>query len=305
MEKERAELACLVKKHDRIQSVMRFVNIRTLKKAYEKVSKVYDRVAAEYGKDLTYNLNALLSRMKKFAYYPQSGYRQSAPDNSDKRLMYEFRCFEDQMVLYVFKEILKAIYMGKETQRIIEQQGSEMSIILGSNTLVKIEGKGILEGINQEQLIQFLERDIADRNFIRYIKRFLNNGILECGNRRKNERMFSSVLGQVYLYYTLQIFLALNGIELKGWMKVRGEKEKFCYIFRNVIDARVVCRLLKRELHIMIPKSDICVELLVRNPPIYCSDRRRRNICDKILARNCKRRKLILCGREDATASKV
>jgi retron-type reverse transcriptase len=37
------------------------------------------------------------------------------------------------------------------------------------------------DNVNHEWLIRFLEHDVKDRNFIRYIKRFLRSGIWEQG----------------------------------------------------------------------------------------------------------------------------
>lgn len=41
----------------------------------------------------------------------------------------------------------------------------------------------IFDKIDHDWLIKFFEQDIADKNFIRYIKRFLIGGIMEDGKK--------------------------------------------------------------------------------------------------------------------------
>ncbi len=65
--------------------------------------------------------------------------------------------------------------------------------------------------LDHEWMIKFLEHDIADKNFIRYIKRFLIGGVMEDGKRLDTEAgtvqggLISPVLGKcvsaLYLRY--------------------------------------------------------------------------------------------------------
>lgn len=75
MEKEKAEIASLVEKYGRIQSLMKYVNSDTLKESYSKQPKGkavgVDGVTKEqYGENLEENIENLLVRMKKFSYKP-------------------------------------------------------------------------------------------------------------------------------------------------------------------------------------------------------------------------------------------
>ena len=60
----------------------------------------------------------------------------------------------------------------------------------------------------------FLEHDIADKNFLRYIKRFLIGGILEEGKVISSDKgtaqgsLMSTVLANVYLHYVLDDWYA-------------------------------------------------------------------------------------------------
>ena len=75
MEKEKAEIARQVEKYDKVQSLMSFVNVSTLKESYLKQPKDkavgIDEVTKEqYGENLEENLSNLIERMKKFSYRP-------------------------------------------------------------------------------------------------------------------------------------------------------------------------------------------------------------------------------------------
>ena len=77
------------------------------------------------------------------------------------------------------------------------------------NYIVDADIKGFFDNIDHEWMIKFLEHDIADKNFIRYIKRFLTGGVMEDGKRQETESgtvqggLISPVLANVYLHYTL------------------------------------------------------------------------------------------------------
>ena len=75
MEKEKAEIASLVEKYGRVQSLMKYVNNDTLKESYRNQPKGKavgtDGVTKEeYGENLEENIEDLIARMKKFSYKP-------------------------------------------------------------------------------------------------------------------------------------------------------------------------------------------------------------------------------------------
>ena len=68
MEKEKAEIASLVEKYGRVQSLMKYVNKDTLKESYSKQPKgkaagVDEVTKEEYGEKLEENIEILLMRM--------------------------------------------------------------------------------------------------------------------------------------------------------------------------------------------------------------------------------------------------
>lgn len=118
MEKEKAEIANLVARYDRVQPLMKYVNNDTLKESYKKQPKGkavgVDGVTKEqYGENIDENIENLLIRMKKFSYRPYPVRRAFIPKGNGKIRGLGIPSFEDKVVQGVFKEILEAIYEPK------------------------------------------------------------------------------------------------------------------------------------------------------------------------------------------------
>ena len=85
--------------------------------------------------------------------------------------------------------------------------------------------------------MKFLEHDIGDPNFLRYVKRFLRAGIMEGTELKDSDKgtpqggLISPVLANVYLHYVLDLWVevCVKGA-LKGRVQyVRYADDLFCY----------------------------------------------------------------------------
>ena len=204
MEKEKGEIARQVEKYDKVQSVMSFVNVSTLKESYLKQPKHkavgIDEVTKEqYGENLEGNLSNLIERMKKFSYRPYPVRRAYIPKGNGKMRGLGIPSFEDKVVQGVFKEILEAIYepkfldcsFGFRPNRGCHdaiQRVNKHIMADKVNYIVDADIKGFFDNIDHEWMIKFLEHDIADKNFIRYIKRFLIGGVMEDGKKLETDK---------------------------------------------------------------------------------------------------------------------
>ena len=80
------------------------------------------------------------------------------------------------------------------------------------NYIVDADIKGFFDNVDHKWLIKFLEHDIEDKRFIRYIRRFLIAGIMENNKFIESDKgtpqggLISPVLANVYLHYVLDLW---------------------------------------------------------------------------------------------------
>ena len=103
--------------------------------------------------------------------------------------------------------------------------------------------------------MKFLEHDTQDKNFLRYVKRFLIAGIMEGNELKDSDRgtpqggLISPVLANVYLHYVLDLWF-----EKAVKPRLRGEAhyvryaDDFLILFQYENEARDVLEALRRRL---------------------------------------------------------
>ena len=267
MENEKAEIAGLAAKYGRVQSLMRYVNKETLAKSFSRQPKGkavgVDGVTKEiYGENLNENLDDLLRRMKQFSYRPYPVRRAYIPKGNGKMRGLGIPSFEDKVVQGVFKEILEGIYepkfldfsYGFRPNRSCHdaiQRVNKHIMADKVNYIVDADIKGFFDNIDHDWMVKFLEHDIADRNFIRYIKRFLIGGVMEEGKKLNTELgtvqggLISPVLANVYLHYVLDTwFVYVSKHEFSGEMYMVRYADDFVCLFQYEEEAQKFYRML-------------------------------------------------------------
>lgn len=271
MENEKAEIAKLVAKYGKVQSLMQYVNSKTLKESYlhqpkHKAVGVDEVTKEEYGEKLAENIDALLKRMKQFSYRPCPVRRAYIPKGNGKMRGLGVPSFEDKMVQGALKEILEAIYEpkfkefsfgfrpGKSCHDAIQRVNKHIMADKVSY-IVDADIKGFFDNIDHDWLIRFLEHDIADKNFIRYIKRFLIGGVMEDGKKLETDRgtvqggLISPVLANVYLHYALDMwFDVVRAREFKGEMYMVRYADDFVCLFQYESEAQKFFRMMVERL---------------------------------------------------------
>jgi retron-type reverse transcriptase len=93
------------------------------------------------------------------------------------------------------------------------------------NYVLDADIKGFFYNIDHDWMMRFLEHDTADKNFLRYIKRFLIGGVMEDGKRLETDRgtaqggLISPIMANVYLHYVLDLwFDHVKDREFRGEM---------------------------------------------------------------------------------------
>jgi len=115
--------------------------------------------------------------------------------------------------------------------------------------------KGFFDNVDHDCMMMFLENDIADKNFLRYIERFLKAGVMEGTELTPSEKgtpqggLISPILSNVYLHYVLDLWV--DGALRKA---CRGEvhyvryADDFVLMFQYKSDAENAMVWLKQRL---------------------------------------------------------
>lgn len=272
MEKETAGIRCLsYVEEPRMENLMHHVNVRTLKEEHQKQSKKkavgIDGIGKEeYDVNIEENLNRLVERMKRFQYRPKEVRRTYIPKANGKLRPLGILAYEDKLVQGIMARLLNEVYEVRfldssygfrqnrnchDVVKMIDQtvMTKRVSFILEADI------KGFFDNVNHDWMMKFLEHDIADKRFLRYIRRFLKAGVMEEGKRLDSDRgtpqggLISPVLANVYLHYVLDLWF-----EQAIKPRLRGESyyvryaDDFLIMFQYESDAKAVMDVLPKRL---------------------------------------------------------
>lgn len=272
MGNERKDIGTLAKKYEKLQTLMCYVNKETLMEQHKKQMKGkasgIDGVTKEqYNENPESNIENLLNRMKKFSYKPQAVKRVYIPKTgSDKLRPLGIPAYEDRLVqgcmAYVLNEIYETKFLdcsyGFRPNRNCHQTIREINQTIMTkkvNYILDADIKGFFDNVDHNWLIEFLKHDIGDKNFLRYISRFLKSGIIENLKYYESDKgtpqggLISPVLANVYLHYVLDLWFE-KGIKpkLKGEAYLVRYCDDFIIMFQYENEAQIVYELLKERL---------------------------------------------------------
>jgi len=255
----------------KLQTLMHLVNKTTLKEVHarqevNKASGVDNITKTEYGKNLEPNIDDLLSRMKTFSYRPQPVRRTyiEKEGKNEKRPL-GIPSYEDRLVQGVIAEILNTIYEPKFydfSYGFREARDCHMAIkrldgiLIGKTSwIVDADIKNFFGNVDHEWMMKFLEHEIADKNLLRYIKRFLKAGIMEAGQFTETDSgvpqggLCSPVMANVYLHYVLDMWFEEKVKKTsRGMAEIVRYADDFVCCFQYEDDARGFYEALKERL---------------------------------------------------------
>lgn len=279
-------IAQQAKEHERIQTLMHYVNKQNLieehKLQQKGKAKGIDGVDKEaYGENIETNLDDLLARMKTFSYRPQAVRRTYIPKaGSDKLRPLGIPAYEDKLVQGVMRKVIDQIYEGKfydfsygfREGKSCHQAIREVNQLIMTKKIgfvVDADICGFFDNLDHEWLMKFLEHEIADKNFLRYIKRFLKAGIMEDMKFHESDKgapqggLISPVCGNVYLHYVLDMwFDKVVKKQCKGEAHIVRYADDFICMFQyeneaNAFYEALEARLKKFNLELSKDKSKI------------------------------------------------
>lgn len=271
METKQKDIRELSKKYPKLETLMNRVNKEALKEVHrkqlqKKASGVDGVTKDEYDKNLDNNLEDLIKRMKTFSYRPQPVRRTYIPKANGKLRPLGIPAYEDRLVQGVMAQILTDVYEprfldcsygfrpGRNAHEAIREINQK--IMYGRvNYILDCDIKGFFDNVDQKWLMKFLEHDIADKNFLRYIVRFLKAGIMEAGVLRESSvgtpqgGQISPVLANVYLHYVLDLwFEKAVKPKLNGEAYLIRFADDFIIMFRYENEVRAVYEALDKRL---------------------------------------------------------
>ena len=258
-------------KYSKVQNLMHNVNEETLMSEHRKQSR---RKAAgvdgmskdQYEENAEENIRELVQRMRKFQYKPKPVKRVDIPKTNGKQRPLGLPSYEDKLVQGVMANLLNDVYEVRfldcsygfrenrnahDVVKLINQTIMRRKV----NYVLEADIKGFFDNVDHNWLMKFLEHDIDDKNFLRYIKRFLISGIMEGTELKESDRgtpqggLISPVLANVYLHYVLDLWF-----EKAVKPKLRGEAyyvryaDDFLILFQYENEAQKVMQSLKPRL---------------------------------------------------------
>ncbi len=255
----------------KLQTLMHLINKTTLKEVHEKqktgkasgIDKVTKTI---YEENLEENLDNLLARMKTFSYRPQP-VRRTYIEKEGRNEMRPLGipAYEDRLVQGVIAELLNTIYEPKFydfSYGFREARDCHMAIkyldgiLMGKTSwVVDADIKNFFGNVDHEWMMKFLEHEIADKNLLRYIKRFLKAGIMEAGKFIETDSgvsqgsLCSPVMANVYLHYVLDMWFEVRvKKQARGMSEMVRFADDFVCCFQYEEDARSFYVALKERL---------------------------------------------------------
>ena len=258
-------------KYEKVENLMRCVSVKSLKHAHEmqpanKATGIDKTTKAQYGEDLEGNLEDLIRRMKAFSYRPLPVRRTYIPKANGKQRPLGIPSYEDRLVQYVMAEILNGVYEprfldcsygfreGRSCHQLVKVIDNTV-FTENVNYVLEADIKGFFDNVDHDWLMKFLEHDIADHNFLRYIKRFLIGGVMEDGKLLNSDKgtpqggLISPVLANVYLHYVLDLWFE-KGVKprLIGYARYVRYADDFLILFERENEAKAVMEALPARL---------------------------------------------------------
>lgn len=271
MENEQKDIKYYAQRNIRIENIIHFVNKEILKEQHRKqqrnkTSGIDKMTKDKYETKLNENIENLVERMKKLSYKPLPVRRTYIPKANGKQRPLGISAYEDKLVQGVMADILNEIYeckflecsYGFRPNRNCHQAIRKINqriMINKVNYILDCDIKGFFDNVNHKWLMKFLEHDIKDEIFLRYINRFLISGYMEEMKYYRTEKgtpqggLISLILANVYLHYVLDLYFEKNiKPKLKGETYLIRYADDFIVMFQYEEEAKQVYQILNERL---------------------------------------------------------
>ena len=271
METKRKDIKYQLQQGYKLQTIMHYVNRETLIKQHEKqqagkASGIDGITKEEYEENLEVNIENLLTRMKRFSYRPKPVRKTYIPKSNGKLRGLGIPCYEDKLVQGSMADVLNEIYeniffdfsYGFRPKKNCHQAISQINWLIMTkkvNYILDADIKGFFDNIDHDIMMMFLKHEIEDKNFLRYVRRFLKSGILEDYKYYESDKgtpqggLISPILANVYLHYVLDNWFNFIKKSFKGEMYLIRYADDFVVMFQYEDEARKFYNMLIERMH--------------------------------------------------------
>ena len=226
---ERVRQVAARSKETRFTALLHHVyNPDTLREAYfltkrNAVPGVDGETWRHYGENLEANLLDLSDRLKRGAYRAKPVMRVYIAKADGRQRPLGVPALEDKIVQRATTLVLNAVYEtdflgfsygfrpGRSQHNALDALYAGL-LTRKVNWVLDADIRGFFDAIDHEWLVKFVEHRIADRRVVRLIRKWLNAGVLEDGERTVSEvgtvqgGSISPLLANVYLHYAFDLW---------------------------------------------------------------------------------------------------
>lgn len=230
--------------------------IRKLNKAIRERTKSVSSVEYKIStiNKVSDNLDEFYYKFISGTYNPKHITISEIPKGNGESRVLGIPCIEDKLIQAIMTDCLKHIYepiflsssYGYRVGRGCHTALKSINKIINStnaNYIVKADISKFFDNIDHQQLLEILQQNIQDKQFLQYITKFLKAGYLQDGIIQTREAgtpqggVISPILGNVYLHYNLDTWF-----EHKVKDKCKDAEfvrycDDFIGFFQNTVDA--------------------------------------------------------------------
>lgn len=213
-------------KEHRFGNLYQLLNVESLREAFydlkKKAAAGVDNVTArEYAKELESNLGEVVEQLKRKQYRAKLVRRVYIDKGNGKKRPLGIPAVSDKIIQRAATRILEAIYEAEFSdqsygyrphtgaQKAVKDINKELNF--GKyGYIVEADIRGFFDAIDHDWLIRMLELRIADKAFLRLIKKWLKAGVLDTDGIVKHPvtgcpqgGIISPILANIYLHYAL------------------------------------------------------------------------------------------------------
>lgn len=261
------------KKDHKFENLYRLLNKWSLGQSWQfinkRVANGVDKVSArDFEANLTEELNVLERALRNGTYRTNLVRRTYISKSNGSQRPLGILTVRDKLLQTTCSKILEAIYepkfhdfrygyrRGKGAKDAAKHLGKELNF--GKyGYIVEADIKGYFQNINHEHLVAMLSHDIADKSFIKLIKKWLKAGVMTEQNVVEKPYkgtpqggVISPILANIYLHYILDLwFEKIVKKHLEGESMLLAYADDFVCAFRYRKDAERFLIALEKRLN--------------------------------------------------------